>query len=112
MVLPPRKVSSSVSAASTGTSTCASRMTCRGDAPGRSSAYTFLASIVAEVVSSIEPGTSAVSIPVTPIRPTNQGANASRDSRSSARSESVPLSPGTFSTAAKPTKKMKSSTSW
>ena len=60
----------------------------------------------------IEPGTSAVSTPAAPITPTNHGGNVCIERRNSDRSMFGPVSPGTFSTAAKPTKKTNARMSW
>ena len=49
----------------------------------------FLATVVADAISSIEPGTSAHSTPAEPISPTNHCGNASLATDSSARSVSV-----------------------
>jgi hypothetical protein len=64
----------------------------------------LLAIRVAAVIRIIDPGTNAVSTPVAPITPTNQGSNVFTDSLNRARSMSGPESPRTWSVAAKPTK--------
>jgi len=81
-------------------------------ASGRKRPTRFLESSIAAVIAISEPGTSAVKTPAAPIRPTTTGENSCAASLNSARFVSAPFSPGTCSTAAKPTKNTNSSMSW
>jgi hypothetical protein len=72
----------------------------------------FFATVVADAISSIEPGTSAQRMPAEPISPTNHCGNASLATDSSARSVWSAGRFGTFSTAAKPTKNTNAISSW
>ena len=72
----------------------------------------FLEISVAAVITISEPGTSAVNTPAAPMMPTTTGGNCCITSLNSARLVSAPFSPGTCSTAAKPTKNTNSRMSW
>lgn len=96
--------------ATSGTSSFVSRVVAASVMSGFSPRTTFLATVVADAIISIEPGTSAHSTPAEPISPTNHGGNASLETVSSARS--LLPSFGVFSTAAKPTKNTNASSSW
>ena len=62
------------------------------------------------MVSSSDPGTSAVSTPAPPMTPTNHGGNVRALTASRDRSPSA--NPGTTSTAANPANSASSRTSW
>jgi len=63
-------------------------------------------------MSSIDPGTSAHSIPAEPISPTNQSGNARWEMPSSARSVSDSPSPGSRRTATNPTSRTNAISNW
>src|SRR3954453_2932642 len=96
----------------TGTSSFDRRAVDSSEKDGFTPRTTFLATVVADAISSIDPGTSAHSTPAEPISPTNQEGNASLATDSSARSVPSAGRFGTLSTAAKPTKNTNAISNW
>src|SRR3954452_23043835 len=95
----------------TGTSSFDRRGVDSAEKDGFTPRTTFLATVVADAISSIDPGTSAQSTPADPISPTNHGGNASLATDSSARSD-PPSGSLTFKNAANPTKNTNAISSW
>src|SRR3954452_20631925 len=88
----------------TGTSSFDRRAVDSSEKDGFTPRTTFLATVVADAISRIDPGTSAQSTPAEAISPTNQDGKASLPTDSSASAVPSAGSFGTFNIPPKPTK--------